>query len=83
MSKNTVSIYYDQLCIFRTTKFAYCITFGKTRSERNKNICFVPKSISTIDEKNNIIEVPEDFALKKFEDLDNLINDIKGGKYDH
>lgn len=63
--QETVDIYYDELCIFRSTPSAYCITFGQTRAERRENIAFIAKSISDIDDENNVITMPVWLATQK------------------
>lgn len=64
MNDEEITINYDELCLFRTTEKAWCITWGSTVSQRSLNFCFVPKKISHLDTSCKEITVPEWFVNK-------------------
>jgi len=59
-----VKLFYDEICIFRTTDAAWCVIFDRSRG-KNSPAVFLPKSKCVIDESEETITVPEWMAIDK------------------
>lgn len=62
---NNITINFDALSEGRSTNAAWCIEYGSTFYERDKNCHFIPKSLSSIDVENKTITMPQWLAEKK------------------
>tara|TARA_X000001382_G_C3074816_1_gene148649 strand:+ start:307 stop:522 length:216 start_codon:yes stop_codon:yes gene_type:complete len=60
-----ITINYDSICIFRTSEKAWAVTWGDTRSDRDKSLVFLPKNMVQVDEVARTITLPEWLAVEK------------------